>query len=110
MGTTYDIGDVIRTSADYTTSTGSTSYANPTVVNFAYDSPTSTAPTTDTVTTPTTVGSASIIHTLTTASTGRFYADITATGKGIYEYRWTSTGTLQTSQEGWFSVRGRRVT
>lgn len=110
MATTFDIGDVIRVKATFTTSTGSTTPADPTSVNFAYDTPTSTAPTTDTIVPPSTIGGASLIHTDTTGSTGQFYVDITATGKGLYEYRWTSTGTLATSEESWFSVRGRRVT
>jgi hypothetical protein len=109
MGTTYDIGDVVRVWGRFSTAEGSTDYKDPTVVNLAYDTPTSTAPTTDTITPPSTIGSASIIH-HETASTGEFYADITATGKGLYEYRWTSTGLLQTSEESWFSIRPRRVT
>jgi len=111
MATTYDIGDVVRVASKFTTSTGSTAGADPATVNFAYDTPTSVAATTDQITTPTTIGSASLIHTLTTTpSTGEFYVDITATGKGLYEYRWTSTGTIATSEEAWFSVRARRVT
>ena len=107
MASTYDIADVIRVWGRFTTSTGSTDYKDPTSVNFAYDTPTSTAPTTDVITPPTTIGSASLIH---RSDTGEFYVDITTTGRGLYEYRWTSTGTLATSEESWFSVRPRRVT
>ena len=107
MGSTFDVGDVIRTTAKFSTSTASTDYTDPSSVTFQYDTPTSAAPSTDVVIPPTTIGDNSIIH---RSSTGEFYADITATGQGLYEYRWTSTGTLATSQEGWFSVRSRRVT
>lgn len=107
MATTYDIQDVVRIWGRFTTSTGSTDYKDPATANFAYDTPTSTVATTDTITPPTTIGSASLIH---RSSTGEFYVDIVTTGQGLYEVRWTSTGTLATSEESWFSVRPRRVT
>jgi hypothetical protein len=47
---------------------------------------------------------------ITRVSTGVYTYPITTTGVGLYETRFTSTGTLAASGESWFSVRPRRVT
>ncbi len=103
MPTTYDIGDVVRLWGRFSTSTSSTDYKDPTTINFLYDTPLESR-TTDTLSPPTTASS--LIKKL---STGEYYADVSATGSGLYEYRWTSTGNIETSEEGRFLVRSRRV-
>ena len=104
MASTYDIGDVVRVAGTFT-DTGSV-VGDPTTVNFLFDTPTSTAPTTATRTS-TALG---LVGTIGRASTGVYYYDITSTGRGLYETRFTSTGTLAASGESWFSIRPRRVT
>ena len=104
MGTTYDIGDVVRVTGTFT-DTGS-ALGDPTTVNFLVDTPTSTAPTTATRTSTSTGDVGGIYR----YSTGVYYYDVTTTGRGLYETRFTSTGTLAASGESWFSIRPRRVT
>lgn len=104
MPSTYDIGDVVRTWGRFTTSTGSTDYKDPTAVNYLYDTP-SESRTTDTLAPPGSTASTLIKR----FSTGEFYVDVLTTEDGLYEFRWTSTGTIATSQEGRFLVRSRRV-
>ena len=103
MGSTYDIGDVVRITGTFTDTGGSP--GDPTVVHFAYDTPTSTAPTT--ATRP--GASTGEVNGIVRSSSGVYYYDITTTGRGLYETRFTSTGVLQASGESWFSVRPRRV-
>lgn len=103
MPSTYDEGDIIRMTGTFT-DTGD-NVGDPTTVNFLYDTPTSTAPTIHTRTGATT----GTVDSITRASLGVFYVDITATGRGLYEGRYTSTGTLTASGESWFSVRSQRV-
>lgn len=105
MGSTYDIGDVVRITGTFT-DTGGT-YGDPTTVNFLYDTP-DTAGSPTTATRPGT--STGNVNGIVRASSGVFYYDILTTGEGLYEARFTSTGTLQTSGEAWFSVRPQRVT
>ncbi len=94
MATTYDIGDIVRTWARYTTSTGSTAYKDPSGgVAVAYQNPGGTI----TTSTP------------TKSDTGEYYYDIACTGQGMYEVLFTSTGDIVTGQETWFSVRRRLV-
>ena len=104
MGSTYDIGDLVRITGTFTDTGGTV--GDPTTVNFLYDTPTSTAPTTATRTS-TSTGSVGDIYRL---STGVYYYDVSSTGQGLYETRFTSTGTLAASGESWFSVRPQRVT
>ena len=104
MPSTHDIGDIVRITGTFT-DTGGTN-ADPTTVHFLYDTPTSTAPTTATRTSTST----GAVGGITRASTGVYYVDITSTGQGLYETRFTSTGVIGASVESWFSVRPRRVT
>lgn len=104
MPSTYDIGDVIRVTGTFT-DTGGT-IGDPSGVSFLYDTPTSTAPTTATRSS-TALG---VVGGIARASTGVYYVDVTATGQGLYETRFTSTGSLAASGESWFSIRPRRVT
>lgn len=97
MASTYDIGDVIRASVVFTVDGTA---ADPTDVYFAYQTPdgaiqnsTYAAGTTD----------------ITRTAVGYYQKDIATTGAGLYEYRFWSTGTAQAAEEGYFSVRARRV-
>ena len=104
MPTTADIGDVIRAIGTFTDTGGTV--GDPTTVSFLLDTPTSTAPTTFTRTGATT----GEVDSITRESAGVFYHDFTTTGRGLYEWRFTSTGTLAASGESWVSIRPRRVT
>ena len=106
MGSTYDIGDRVRTTAKFTTSTGSTDYTDPTTVTFHYENP-GGGVTTGSLN----VGGGSTANeNIFKSSTGQFYYDITTTGAGIYEYRWKGTGLVTAAGESWFNVRNLRVT
>jgi hypothetical protein len=100
MGTTYDIGDVVRVLVTFTSSTSNTTGVDPSGVTFAYETPDGT--------------SVSEVYGSDTdvvkSTTGVYYRDIVTTASGLYETRFTSTGTWATSVESWFNVRGRRVT
>lgn len=100
MGTTFDIGDVVRVQNKYTTSTGSTAGADPSNVEFHYENPSGA------VTSATATSTGGLVK----STTGVYFYDIVTTASGLYEWRHTSTGNIQTSVEGWFAVRGRRVT
>ncbi len=79
--------------------------ADPTTVHFLYDTPTSTAPSTATRTDT----GVNTVDGITRVSTGVYHFDITSTGRGLYETRFTSTGVVAASVESWFSVRPQRV-
>ena len=104
MGSTYDVGDIVRITGTFTDTGGIV--GDPTTVKFLYDTPTSTAPTTAARTST----AAGAVGGITKASTGVYEYDITTTGQGLYESRYTSTGSLAASGETWFSVRPQRVT
>ncbi len=104
MPTTYAIGHLVTVTGTFTDTGGTV--GDPTTVNFLYDSPTSTAPTTFTRTSTST----GAVGSITKLSTGVYTAQIESTGRGKYEYRFTSTGVLTASEESWFSVSPRRVT
>ena len=104
MPSTYDIGDVVRAIGTFTDTGGNV--GDPTTVNFLIDTPTSTAPSTFTRTSTST----GAVGSINKETTGVYFYDFTATGKGLYEWRFTSTGTLAASGESWASVRPRRVT
>ncbi len=103
MPSTYDIADIVRVTGKFSTASGSTAYKDPTTVNLHIETPDGSV-TSYAVSPPTT--SADIVR----DTTGEFYSDITTTGSGRYEYRYTSTGTLTASQESGFLVRVRAVT
>lgn len=42
--------------------------------------------------------------TVTKTGTGEYYVDFTPTTEGIWDYRWTGTGTVQAAVEGAFNV------
>ena len=101
MGTTYDIGEKIRVSW---TQTSTNSTAIDSNVTFHYETPAGT------VTTTTRASSTAAGSGIVRSTQGGYYYDVTTTGKGLYEYRITPTGTLVASTENWFNVRPRRVT
>lgn len=103
MGSTYDIGDIVRVAGTFTDTGGTV--ADPTTVQFLYDTPTSTAATGYTRTSTST----GVVNSIYRDSTGVYHAYVTCTGQGLYETRFTSTGAVTASGEGWFSVRSRRV-
>ena len=104
-GSTYDVGDIIRVTGKFSTAATTSAYKDPDTVNFHYNNPGTTTITSYAVSPPTT--NANIIRT----DTGEFYVDITTTGDGRYEYRWTSTGdTAAGSEESGFLVRVQQVT
>ena len=107
MPSTYDIGDIVRAIGTFTDTGGAV--GDPTTVQFAYTVPSSTALSTGNSFTRTSTASGAV-DSINKESTGVYFVDITATGGGLYETRFTSTGTLQASGESWFSVRARRVT
>ena len=104
MPSTHDIGDIVRITGTFT-DTGDVP-GDPTTVHFLYDTPTSVAPSTATRTDT----GLNTVDGITRASTGVYEFDITTTGRGLYETRFTSTGVIGASVESWFSVRPRRVT
>lgn len=98
MASTYDIGDKVRASAIFTLAAGTT--IDPSKVYFAVQKPdgaiansTYSAGTTN----------------VNRSSSGHYYKDIVTTAAGLYEYRFWSTGTGQAAEEGYFSVRAKRV-
>ncbi len=104
MPSTYDIGDVVRAIGTFTDTGGTV--GDPSSVNFLIDTPTSTAPTTFTRTS-TATGS---VGSISKETTGVYFHEFNATGRGLYEWRFTTTGTLAASGESWASIRPRRVT
>ena len=106
MPSTYDIGDNVRQIGTFT-DTGGTK-GDPTTVKFGYTTPDSTALTTGNSFTRTST-STGAVDSINKETTGVYFVDITTTGSGLYETRFTSTGSLEASGESWFSVRPRRV-
>lgn len=98
MASTYDIGDVTRCSVIFTLAAGST--VDPSKVYFAVQKPDG-AIANSTYSAGTTYVNRSAL--------GHYYKDIVCTGAGLYEYRFWSTGTAQAAEEGYFSVRAKRV-
>ncbi len=106
MPSTYDIGDIVSQIGTFTDTGGTV--GDPTTVKFAYTTPDSTALSTGNSFTRTST-STGAVDSIEKQSTGVYLVNINATGSGLYETRFTSTGTLQASGESWFSVRPRRV-
>ena len=99
MASTYDIGDRIRETVTF--KNASSAVADPTAVKCHVENPAGTVTTHIYA-----ISTGEIVR----SSTGVYYLDVTTTGHGQYEVRWTGTGTVVASVEGWFSVRPRRVT
>ncbi len=95
MASTYDIGDYVRISSTFTQ--GGT-VLDPTTVTLVLRAP-------DATSTTYTYAGATIIR----ESQGVYHVDVSVTAAGTYRYRWTTTGTGASSEEGWYQVRSRRV-
>ena len=97
MATTYDIGDKIRETCTFANAAGTAT--DPTAITCHVEKPSGTV----------------VSHTYPTSTalsksgTGVYLIDITTTGAGAYEIRFTGTGGVVASQETYFSVRARRV-
>ena len=107
MPSTYDIGTNVRVIGTFTDTGGAV--GDPTTVKFGYTTPDSTALSTGNSFTRTST-STGAVDSINKETTGVYFVDVTATGRGLYETRYTSTGLLEVSGESWFSVRARRVT
>lgn len=95
MANTYDVGDVVHLTSEFTQndvpfdpSTVSLKVTRPdgTQASYSY------------------AGS-----TVTKDSTGNYHVDIAITMRGTYRYRWFSTGAGAAAEESWFQVRSQRV-
>lgn len=96
MATTYDVGDVARVSAAFTTSG---SAVDPTTVTVTTQTPAG-------VSTTSTYGTDVA---LVKDSTGNYHLDLSLSAAGKYRWRWTSTGTGAASEESFLIVRHRSV-
>lgn len=94
---TYDIGDLVKISATFTDENGTAT--DPTTLEAAFKSPSGTISTFTYGTDPEVVRD----------SAGVYHLDISITESGRYDYRWSSTGTGQAAEEGYFEVRQQRV-
>jgi hypothetical protein len=94
---TYDTGDLVRCSGEFTNSAGTA--IDPTAVLFKFRNPAST------ITTYTYGIDAEVVKT----ATGNYYVDIDAATSGTYYYRFYATGTGQSAEEHRFIVRASRV-
>ena len=107
MASTFDIGDVVREHGKFSTSTAAADLGNfkdPGLVTFKQLNPDG-GTVSDTIATGTTSSTGVLVR----LDTGEFYVDITTTGAGLYQWRYTSTGAVATSEEDWFIARSRRV-
>jgi len=103
MGTTFDIGDVIRVASTFTDTGGVKQ--DPTQVTY------NTADPAGTVSTFTRVGATTgTVDSIVRGSSGAFYYDWLATSSGVHTYKVTSTGSYAGAGQGWFNVRRSRMT
>ncbi len=107
MPSTYDVGDIVRAIGTFTDTGGTV--GDPTTVKFGYTTPDSTALSTGNSFTRTSTSTGPVDF-INKESTGVYFHDFTTTGQGLYEWRFTSTGTLAASGESWASIRPQRVT
>lgn len=92
MANTYDVGDLIRVSAAFTSSGAA---LDPTALTARYKTPSGA---TTTLVYGTDAG-------LVKDSTGNYHVDVSATEAGVWYYRFASTGTGQAASESAFRVR-----
>jgi hypothetical protein len=91
---TYDIGDLVRLSVDFTVSGV---YTDPTAVTLKLRSPAG-------VETTSTYNGVAQVPPITRSSAGRFYADFAPTAEGVWEYRYAGTGLVQAAERAEFFV------
>lgn len=92
MANFYQVGDLVRVTGTFTTLAGAAT--DPTSVFFSFKTPSGT-------TTTYTYGTDAQ---LVKSGVGIYYVDVSITEKGNWYYRFFSTGTGQTADEGYFSV------
>lgn len=88
----YDVGDLVRCTGTFTDQSGTA--LDPTAVYFSFKNPSEV----------TTTYQYGVDVQLVKSSTGIYYVDINANDVGIWYYRFFSTGTGQTANEGLFTV------
>lgn len=94
MSTTiYDIGDVVRVSANFKSTAGVN--ADPTDVLVRVERPDATSTGSTNPTKP---------------SVGNYYYDFAVTQAGRHTYRWVGTGAIVSASEGAFTVQPRQTT
>lgn len=93
MANTYDIGDVVRLTANFKQANS----IDPDTVTAKVKLPNGS---TTTYTYPATISK---------DSTGNYHVDIAAAASGTHRYRWFSTGFGAASKESWFQVRTQLV-
>jgi hypothetical protein len=93
MANLFEKGDLVRVTGTFTTPAGVAT--DPTAVLFSYQNPAGT-------TTTLTYG---VDAALVKSSTGVYYVDVNASTEGVWYYRFYSTGTGQTADEGTFTVK-----
>jgi hypothetical protein len=89
----YLEGQIVHITAAFTDSAG-TAY-DPTVVKFKFETPAGVD------TTYTYLADIQIVR----SSVGHYYIDLDVTAAGFYKYRWYSTGTGKTAEEGAFELK-----
>lgn len=92
MANTYDVGDLIRVSAAFTSAGAA---IDPTAVTAKVKAPTGT----------TTTLVYGVDAGLIKDSVGNYHIDVSATEMGTYVYRFAATGTAQSASESSFRVR-----
>ena len=92
----YDIGDLVRLSATFTSTAGA--LADPTKVTFVVNDPSGNSSTT-------TSASTGVVH----PSTGLYTLDVDVDEAGVWQYRVNSTGVVTTAGEAYFRARHSRV-
>lgn len=92
MANTYDVGDLIRVSAAFTSAGAA---IDPTAVTAKVKSPAG-------LTTTLVYG---VDAGLIKDSVGNYHVDVSATEAGTYVYRFAATGTAQSASESFFRVR-----
>lgn len=92
MSNLYEVGDLVRVYGTFTDQAGTA--IDPTDVFFSFKNPSKTI----------TTYKYGVDAKLVKSATGVYYVDINANNVGIWYYRFYSTGTRQTANEGLFTV------
>jgi len=100
MASTYDVGDLVRTSVTFTSTAGTAADPSGTI-RFGWKNPAGIS----TFTASTGTGSTDINK----STTGVYFYDLVTTGRGVYWTRFESTGDIVTAEEAYFLVRAQQV-